>query len=49
VALSQVADCFQTVIFEDNEIPQIVAVVFVYAQAPVLPVDEDLLVSAQRP
>ena len=41
----QVADSFEISILKNNKVSQVMTVVFVVAQAPVLAVDEHLLVS----
>jgi hypothetical protein len=47
VIVSQVADRSERLIPEDNEISNIMTVVFVDAQAPVFAVDKDLLMLTQ--
>jgi hypothetical protein len=42
--ISQVADSFEISILKNNKVSQVMTVVFVVAQAPVLAVDEYLLV-----
>jgi hypothetical protein len=49
VLVSQVADRSELRILKDNQVSKIMAVVFVNAQAPILAVEEDLLVITQTP
>jgi hypothetical protein len=49
VTVSQVSDRSETSILEHNEVSQIMTVVFVNTQEPVLTYDEDLLVLTQTP